>query len=162
MIRYISIALVSFFIGVCGMYYLASMTLADLEQKHQSRLEKEFELFRYQNTSVTETLIKASNASIKHTLCGLKGDGKESVIHSLILNTMFSSDISKQSLATLQEVFTTSLIAYTELKRTSPEEVDENLLPLIRNHCNNHLPNLDCEKLDTLIKQLQEQPSSCT
>ncbi|MDH5896735.1 hypothetical protein [Vibrio splendidus] len=162
MIKYILLALASFSIGAGGMYYLTSMTLEDLEYKYAKSLEKEFELFRYQNSGVAEALIKASNVSIKHTLCMLEGEDKEQVIASLILNAMFSSDISKQSLATLEEVFTTSLVAYAELSRTSNTRVDKNLLPLIRNHCTNHLPNLDCEKIDSLIEQLSEQPSSCT
>ncbi|OED69165.1 hypothetical protein OAU_10295 [Vibrio cyclitrophicus ZF99] len=162
MMKYISVALVSFLIGAGGMYYLTSMTLEDLEYQYAKSLEKEFELFRYQNSDLAETLIKASNVSIKNTLCRLEGEDKEQVIHSLILNAMFSSDISKQSLTTLEEVFTTSLVAYAELSRTSHTKVDKNLLPLIRNHCTNHLPNLNCEKIDSLIEQLSEQPSSCT
>nr|PMJ81132.1 hypothetical protein BCU13_22025 [Vibrio lentus] len=162
MIKYILLVLASFSISAGGVYYLTSMTLDDLEFKYAKSLEKEFELFRYQNSDLAETLIKASNVSIKNTLCRLEGEDKVQVIHSLILNMMFSSDISKQSLITLEEVFTTSLIAYTEIKKTSPSKVDKNLLPLIRNHCNNHLPNLNCEKIDSLIGQLSKQPSSCT
>lgn len=102
---------------VCITY--TSVTLEDLGYKYAKSLEKEFELFRYQNSDLAETLIKVSNVSIKNTLCRLEGEDKEQVIHSLILNAMFSSDISKQPLTTLEEVFTTSLIAYTELKNVT-------------------------------------------
>ncbi|MGC9403107.1 hypothetical protein ACP43V_11705, partial [Vibrio genomosp. F10 str. 9ZC157] len=162
MIKYISVALVSFLIGVGGMYYLASMTLNDLDEKHNKRLKEEYELFRYHNTNAAETLIKVSNASINHTLCKLKGEDKKEVIHALILNAMFASDVSKQSIETLEEVFTTSLLAHKELSRTSPNKANEYLLPLIRNHCSNHLPELNCDKIDSLIDSLSKEPSVCT
>lgn len=162
MVRYISVALISFFIGVGGMYYLASITLNDLDEKYSKRLKEEYELFRYHNTDAAETLIKVSNASINHTLCKLKGEDKKQVIHALILNAMFASDISKQRLELLEEVFTTSLLAHKELSKTSPDKVDEYLLPLIRNHCSNHLPNLNCDKIESLIDKLSKEPSVCT
>ena len=162
MIRYISIALISFLIGVGGMYYLTSMSLNEIDKKHQASLSKELELFKYHNSDVAKNIIDTSNQTIRTTICGVKGDVRDQIVHALILNTMFSSDISKQSLSTIEEVFTTSVIAYIELNRNSTGEVNEALLPLIRNYCNNHVLTVDCEKLDSLIVHMSKELSVCT
>lgn len=160
-IKYISIALVSFLIGVGGMFYITSNMLADMDEKHHKRLQKEHELFRYYYTDAAENLIKLSNASIKLTLCELEGEEKAEVIHALALNAMFASDLSKQSMDILEEVFKTSILAHKEIIRTSADESDEYLLPLIRNHCTNHLPHWDCSKIDSLIDKLSSEPHVC-